>query len=173
MAAARRLVLHSRAATADEARHHKSEEVHFWEYVWGSIVAELCKRAVNIFFTSASHRNGMGPLLIQVGTYVKQYLTPVHVEAGKPLEPYMVHRGEASHGIFYGVTNALLPRCSRYYLTAVPMTGRSRGSAAVLSQSQRLPLGQSATRGFPSKEERGGGGKPPTREPPKAWTKKV
>jgi len=173
MAAARRLVLHVRAATADEARPHTSEEVHFWRYVSGRKVAELCERAVNLFFTSASDRNGMESLLIQVGTEVKQYLTPVHVDAGKPLNPYMVHRGEVSHGIFYGLINALLTRCSRYPLAVAPLTGRSRGSVAGLTQSQRLPLGQNETRGFPSREGWEERGKPRTRELPKAWRKKV
>ena len=75
MAAACQLVLHDRAATADEARPHTSEEVHLGRYVSGRKVAELCERAVNLFFTSASDRNGMESLLIQVGTDVKQYLS--------------------------------------------------------------------------------------------------
>ena len=85
MAAACRLVLHVRAATADETRPHTSEEVYFWRYVPGRQVAELCEQAVNLFFSSASDRNGMESLLVQVRTDVKQHLNPVHVEAGKPL----------------------------------------------------------------------------------------
>ena len=98
-----------------------------------------------------------------------------NISAGKPLDQYsyMAHRGEVALGIFCGLINALLTRCSRYPMSAVRTTGRSRGSVAVLSQSQRLPLGQSETRGFPSKEERGGGGEPFARELPRAWRKKV
>ena len=172
MAAARRLVLHVRAATADETRPHASEEAYFWRYVSGRQVAELCERAVNLFFASASDRNGMESLLVQVGTDIKRYLTPVHVEPGKPLSECMVRRGGISHGIFYGIVEALLTRCSRYSLATIP-AGRSRGSVAVLSQSQRLPLGPGRTSGYPPREERGGGDKPPTRQPPKAWRRKV
>ena len=172
MAAARRLVLHVRAATADETRPHASEEAYFWRYVSGRQVAELCERAVNLFFASASDRNGMESLLVQVGTDVKRHLTPVHVEPGKPLSDGMVRRGVVSHGIFYGIVEALLTRCSRYPLATTP-AGRSRGSVAVLSQSQRLPLGPGGASDYPPREERRGGGKPPTREPPRAWRKKV
>ena len=43
MAAARRLVLHVSAATADETKPHTSEEFSFWRYAPGRQVAELCE----------------------------------------------------------------------------------------------------------------------------------
>lgn len=131
--AARQLVSHIRAATGDEARPHASEEVYFMRYVWVRQVAELCERAVNVFFTCGPDRNGMEPLLIHVGMHVVQCLTPVQVEAGKPLDPYMLHGGDVSHGIFHGVINALFTRCTHSLLATIPTTGRSRGIVAVLS----------------------------------------
>ena len=171
MAAARRLVLHVHAATTDETRPHKSEEVYFWRYAPGRQVVELCERAVNLFFLSASDRNGMESLLVQVESDLKQHPTPVHVEAGKPLSECMIRRGGIPNGIFYGFIKALLTRCSRYPL-AMMQAGRSRDSVVVLLQSQRLPLGPSVASGYPPKEERRRG-KPPTRELPKARRKKV
>ena len=76
MVAARRLVLHVRAATANEARPHTSGGVHFWRYVSGREVAELCERSVDPFFTSASDRNGMKSFLIQVGTALRNISLP-------------------------------------------------------------------------------------------------
>ena len=172
MAAARLLVLHVRAATADETRPHTSEEVYFWRYAPGRQVAELSERAAILFFPSASDRNGMESLLVQLGTNVKQHLNPVHVEAGKPLIECMIHHGGVANGIFYGFIKTLFTWCSRYPL-ATMQAGRSRDSVAVLSQSQRLPLGPSGTSGYPPKEGRRRGGKPPTRERTKAWRKKV
>ena len=121
MTAARRLVLHVHAATTDETRPHKSEEVYFWRYAPGRQVVELCERAVNLFFLSASDRNGMESLLVQVESDLKQHPTPVHVEAGKPLSECMIRRGEVSNGIFYGSSRpcspsaaaTLWPRCKR------------------------------------------------------------
>ena len=170
MAAARRLVLHVHAATTDETRPHKSEEVYFWRYAPGRQVVELCERAVNLFFLSASDRNGMESLLVQVESDLKQHPTPVHVEAGKPLSECMIRRGGIPNGIFYGFIKALLTRCSRYPLAKM-QAGQSQDSEAVPSQSQRLPLGPSGASGYPTKEERRSGGKPPTRELPKAWKK--
>ena len=116
MTAARRLVLHVRAATADETRPHTSEEIYFRRHASGRQVAELCERAVNLIFPSASDQNRKESLLVQVGTDVKQHLTPVHVEAGKPLSECMICRGGLSNGIFYGFVKDLLTRCSRYPL---------------------------------------------------------
>ena len=84
-------------------------------------MAELCERAVNVFIPSASDRNGMESLLVQVGTDVKQHLTPVHVEAGKPLSECMIRRGEVFNVLFTapskpcspGAFATPWPRCKR------------------------------------------------------------
>ena len=81
-------------------------------------VVELCEQAVNLFL---SDRNGMESLLVQVGTDVKQHLTPVHVEAGKPLSECMIRRGEVFNVLFTapskpcspGAFATPWPRCKR------------------------------------------------------------
>ena len=40
---------------------------------------------------------------------MNQHLTPVHVEAGKPLNECMIRRGGVSNGIFYGFTRPCSP----------------------------------------------------------------
>ena len=169
--AACRLVLQVRAATADETMPHTLEKVYFWRYAPGRQVAKLCERAVNLFFPSASDRNGMESLLVQVETDVKQHLNPVHVKDGKPLSECTLRLGEVSNGIFYSF-KTLLTQCSRYLL-ATMQAGRSRDSVPALSQSQQLPLGPSGASRYPPKKERRRWGKLPTRELPKAWRKNI
>lgn len=64
LAAARRLVLHVRTATADEPKQHASKEKYFWRYVTGKHLSELCQRALRLFFASASDRNDMESRLL-------------------------------------------------------------------------------------------------------------
>ena len=172
MAAARRLVLHMRAVTADETKPHASEEQYFWRYVAGKHVSELCERAVNLFFTSESDRNGLEALLVQIGTEIKQQLTPMHVHAGKLLSAYMVARGRVAHGIFDRLVKALLTRCNRYPIASAP-GGRKRDSVAALSQSHRLPMTRGTRSELPKREERRGGDRLPARESTRVWRKNL
>ena len=145
MAAARRLVLHMRAGTADETKPYASEEQYFWRCMAGKHVSELCERAVNLFFTSESDRNGLEALLVQIGTKIKQLLTPMHVDANQSLSDYMVDRGRVAYSIFDRLVNALITRCNRYPIAVAP-EGRKRDSLAAFAQSQRLPLTQHTQR---------------------------
>lgn len=84
MVAARWLVLRMRAVTADETKPHTPEEQYFWVYATVKNVAELCERVINLFFSSASDRNGLESLLVQISTEIKELLAPMHVDAGRP-----------------------------------------------------------------------------------------
>ena len=59
----------------------------------------MCEHAANLFLTSESNRNGLGNLLVQIGTEIKQRLTPMHVDTGNPLTAYMEQKGRISHEI--------------------------------------------------------------------------
>ena len=141
MATARRLVLHMRAVTADETKPHASEEQYFWMYVTVKNVRQLRERVINLFFTIKSERSGLNSLLVQIGTEIKELLTPMHVDAGKPLSEYMISREKTAHGIFDRLAKGLLTRCNRYPIAIAP-EGQKRNSVAALLRSPRLPLGR-------------------------------
>ena len=171
MAAARRLVLYMRAVTADETKPHASEERYFWRHVASKHVSELCERAVNLFSTSESYRNGLEALLVQNGTEIKQLLTPMHVDAIAVVRLHGGPRASGSH-IFDRLVKALLTRWIRYPIAAAP-GGRKRDSIAALAQSQRLLSGQSTPKGPPTTEERRRGDRPPARGSTKGWRKNL
>lgn len=68
MIAARRLVIHVRAATTGEASPYTPEEVYVWRYVSGGKWRSSASEQSTSFFTNGPDRNGMEFPVIQVGT---------------------------------------------------------------------------------------------------------
>lgn len=80
----------SAGAACARGNHGRDEDTRIagttlWGFVAHEEMPELCERVVNIFVTNESDHKGLGSRLVQIGMGVKQRLTPMNVDASRPL----------------------------------------------------------------------------------------
>lgn len=155
--------LHVRAATADEARPHASEEIYFWRFVAGKHVVEICEQADNCFYrrfrpqrdgiSSGPSRNGGETASHPRARRRRQAIVGLH---GAP----WASRSRNLRHFFRGPAHPVQPLPHGH-----GTSGEEEGQCTdALAEPAATPR-QGEVNGYPPREPRRGRGEVPVREP--------